>query len=161
MLLVLCLLADFSSIYAFFECPFGGICCGVFFLGMTVFIFLQYTATSQPFIIIDSLRLQNDARSFFWTQIKKVSLLHPPHTKHSPLYLKLELGSQEHWINLRFVSDSVRRRILDLIEYHIPVQYEGCRYKSNEETIAMGTMILVFILLCITLLFLLIGASFG
>ena len=161
-LFVFCLIMDFFSIGSIMStCSnnTAGINGSIFvyiilFVGMTVFAFLKLISTFRPYITIDDFRLQHKGRSFMWQQIKQVSLARRPYINKSPLYLKLELNHRKYWINLRFISDSARRQILDTIESHIPVQYDfGCKYNSHEQTIIMGICLFIFIFIWATLLF--------
>ena len=165
--LLFCFFMDIFSFASFYStCPNNDSVINVnmiiyclFFLGLTAFVLFKFIGSFQPYIIIDALRLQNRGRSFSWPQIKGVKLTYRSHySKKASLYLKLELTHQEYWISLQYVSDSVRRKILDAIESHIPVQYVGCKYESNEQTFIMGACLFVFALLLFT--FILVGVVY-
>ena len=87
-------------------------------------------------------------KTFLWSEIKAISLTRPkfPARERNLIpCLELTLAHGIYRIELKMLTDTERRNLLDCIENYKTITYNEKKYESNYMTWTMTTMILLFI----------------
>ena len=127
-------------------CPYGKIQLalqGVALIGPILFFVGKIKSWGKPIIEVNNQELAFNGQKFKWEELTRISL--ESVQKSFVPRLKIEWGKIPYFVELRYMSDSERRLMLNEIEKHKAVQYIKCSYEKNYTFWDMVLLVIVMI----------------